>query len=54
VALCHGRAKTEASGGIGPEQAVAVAQTGVDFIAMGWLTHSSKALDIGFDVLPMP
>ncbi|MBP6563235.1 MAG: carboxylating nicotinate-nucleotide diphosphorylase, partial [Neisseriaceae bacterium] len=40
VALCHGRAKTEASGGIGPEQAVAVAQTGVDFIAMGWLTHS--------------
>lgn len=51
VAMCHGHAQTEASGGIGPEQAVAVAQTGVDFIAMGWLTHSVKALDIGFDVL---
>ncbi|MBP6344335.1 MAG: carboxylating nicotinate-nucleotide diphosphorylase [Neisseriaceae bacterium] len=51
VQLCAGKARTEASGGITPEQAVAVAQTGVDFMAMGWLTHSSKALDIGFDVL---
>ncbi|MBP6115580.1 MAG: carboxylating nicotinate-nucleotide diphosphorylase [Neisseriaceae bacterium] len=51
VQLCKGQAKTEASGGITPQQAVAVAQTGVDFMAMGWLTHSSQALDIGFDVL---
>jgi len=49
VAMCQGRAKTEASGGIAPETVQAVAQTGVDFIAMGYLTHSSTALDIGLD-----
>ncbi len=49
VALCTGRAKTEASGGITPESVQAVAATGVDFIAMGYLTHSTTALDIGLD-----
>ncbi|MCD1279096.1 carboxylating nicotinate-nucleotide diphosphorylase [Psychrobacter sp. CCUG 69069] len=49
VAMCKGRAKTEASGGITPETVQAVAKTGVDFIAMGYLTHSSTALDIGLD-----
>ncbi|HSP84673.1 MAG TPA: carboxylating nicotinate-nucleotide diphosphorylase [Psychrobacter sp.] len=49
VAMCKGRAKTEASGGITPETVKAVAKTGVDFIAMGYLTHSSTALDIGLD-----
>ncbi len=49
VALCAGRAKTEASGGITPESVQAVAATGVDFIAMGYLTHSTTALDIGLD-----
>ena len=49
VALCNGRAKTEASGGITPESVQAVAATGVDFIAMGYLTHSTTALDIGLD-----
>ncbi|WP_286741050.1 carboxylating nicotinate-nucleotide diphosphorylase [Psychrobacter sp. UBA3068] len=49
VAMCQGRAKTEASGGITPATVQAVAQTGVDFIAMGYLTHSSTALDIGLD-----
>ncbi|WP_058368368.1 carboxylating nicotinate-nucleotide diphosphorylase [Psychrobacter sp. ENNN9_III] len=49
VAMCQGRAKTEASGGITPETVQAVAQTGVDFIAMGYLTHSTTALDIGLD-----
>lgn len=49
VAMCQGRALTEASGGITPESVVAVAKTGVDFIAMGYLTHSSRALDIGLD-----
>ena len=49
VALCQGRAKTEASGGITPETVQAVAHTGVDFIAMGYLTHSTTALDIGLD-----
>ncbi|WP_201582591.1 carboxylating nicotinate-nucleotide diphosphorylase [Psychrobacter jeotgali] len=49
VALCKGRAKTEASGGITPETVTAVAEAGVDFIAMGYLTHSTTALDIGLD-----
>jgi nicotinate-nucleotide pyrophosphorylase (carboxylating) len=49
VAMCKGRAKTEASGGITPETVQAAAKTGVDFIAMGYLTHSSTALDIGLD-----
>ena len=49
VTLCQGQAKTEASGGITPETVQAVARTGVDFIAMGYLTHSTTALDIGLD-----
>lgn len=53
VAICKkhssGRVKTEASGGITPDSVVAVAETGVDFIAMGYLTHSTTALDIGMD-----
>ncbi|TGV07952.1 carboxylating nicotinate-nucleotide diphosphorylase [Alcaligenaceae bacterium 429] len=44
-----GRAICEASGGITPESAIAVAQTGVNQIAMGWLTHSVRVLDIGLD-----
>lgn len=51
VAMCQGRAKTEASGGITPETVQAVAQAGVDFIAMGYLTHSATALDIGLDFM---
>ncbi|OLF37279.1 nicotinate-nucleotide diphosphorylase (carboxylating) [Psychrobacter sp. C 20.9] len=49
VAMCKGRAKTEASGGITPETVRAAASTGVDFIAIGYLTHSTTALDIGLD-----
>ena len=49
VAMCQGRAKTEASGGITPTTVQAVAKTGVDFIAMGYLTHSTTALDIALD-----
>lgn len=49
VAICKGRAKTEASGGITPETVQAAASTEVDFIAMGYLTHSTTALDIGLD-----
>ena len=36
----------EASGGIDPERAVAYAESGVDFISMGWLTHSVPGLDL--------
>ena len=49
VAMCKGRAKTEASGGITPTTVQAAAKAGVDFIAMGYLTHSTTALDIGLD-----
>lgn len=51
VTLCKGKCQTEASGGISPETIKAVAETGVNFIAMGSLTHSVKSLDIGFDFL---
>jgi nicotinate-nucleotide pyrophosphorylase (carboxylating) len=40
----------EASGGLTLERARAVAETGVDFIAVGELTHSARVLDIGFDL----
>lgn len=51
VAMCQGRAKTEASGGITPETAAAIAETGVDFLALGYVTHSARYLDIGLDYL---
>ncbi|HWK70238.1 carboxylating nicotinate-nucleotide diphosphorylase [Pollutimonas sp. M17] len=50
VRMAQGRAVTEASGRITPETAPAVAATGVDLIAVGWLTHSAPVLDIGLDV----
>jgi nicotinate-nucleotide pyrophosphorylase (carboxylating) len=43
--------KLEASGGLHLDQARAVAETGVDFVAVGALTHSSPALDLGLDLL---
>lgn len=49
VALVDGKAITEASGRITPETAPIVAATGVDLIAIGWLTHSARVLDIGLD-----
>ena len=49
VAMVNGRAITEASGGITPVSASAIAATGVDLISIGWLTHSATALDIGLD-----
>lgn len=49
VAMIDGRAITEASGGIRPETAAAVAATGVDLISLGWITHSAPTLDIGLD-----
>jgi nicotinate-nucleotide pyrophosphorylase (carboxylating) len=44
-------ARLEASGGLRLEAATAVAETGVDFVAVGALTHSSHALDLGLDLL---
>ncbi len=50
VALARGRALLEASGSITLETARAVAETGVDFISMGALTHSVLALDISLEM----
>jgi nicotinate-nucleotide pyrophosphorylase (carboxylating) len=49
VAMVAGRAVTEASGGITPQTAPAIAATGVDLLSLGWLTHSVQQLDIGLD-----
>jgi nicotinate-nucleotide pyrophosphorylase (carboxylating) len=43
--------RLEASGGLRLEEARAVAETGVDFVSVGALTHSSPALDLGLDLL---
>jgi nicotinate-nucleotide pyrophosphorylase (carboxylating) len=51
VQLVAGRSVTEASGGITPESVAAIAETGVDIISSGWLTHSSPALDLALDVV---
>ncbi len=46
-----GLAKLEASGGLRIDDAAAVAATGVDYLAVGALTHSAPALDIGLDLV---
>jgi nicotinate-nucleotide pyrophosphorylase (carboxylating) len=51
VALARGKCLTEASGGINPRSAAAVAATGVDMISAGYLTHSAPALDVALDVV---
>ncbi len=53
VTLVHGRASIEASGGITLDRVRAVAETGVNFISVGALTHSVKSLDISLDVRPL-
>lgn len=45
-----GRAKLEASGGVRLESVRAIAETGIDAISVGALTHSARALDIGLDI----
>jgi len=49
VKLAAGRAKTEASGGVNLKTVRAIAKTGVDYISVGALTHSARAVDIGLD-----
>jgi nicotinate-nucleotide pyrophosphorylase (carboxylating) len=51
VAMAGGKVITEASGRITAATAPAIAATGVDLISVGWVTHSSTALDIGLDYL---
>lgn len=47
------RIRLEASGGVNLETVREIAETGVDFISVGALTHSAPALDIGLDFIPM-
>jgi nicotinate-nucleotide pyrophosphorylase (carboxylating) len=49
VQKCKDRALTEASGGVTLAGVGAIAETGVDFISVGALTHSARAVDIGLD-----
>jgi nicotinate-nucleotide pyrophosphorylase (carboxylating) len=50
VALVAGRCKLEASGGLSLRNAKQYAQTGVDYLSIGALTHSAPVLDIGLDL----
>jgi len=52
VQLARGRARTEASGGVNLQTVRAIAETGVDYISVGALTHSARAVDIGLDFQP--
>ncbi|AEB12815.1 carboxylating nicotinate-nucleotide diphosphorylase [Marinithermus hydrothermalis] len=54
VARTAGRARLEASGGMTLERVRAVAETGVDFISVGALTHSAKALDLSLEIEATP
>ncbi|PPG35855.1 nicotinate-nucleotide diphosphorylase (carboxylating) [Pseudoclavibacter sp. RFBG4] len=50
VALIAGRAVVEASGGVSLDTVAAIAETGVDVISVGALTHSAHAIDLGLDM----
>ncbi len=51
VALIGGRAIVGSAGGVNLDTVAAIAQTGVDVISVGALTHSARALDLGLDVV---
>lgn len=50
VEMVAGRMTTEASGGITLATAPAIAETGVDVLSLGWLTHSTPTLDVALDI----
>lgn len=54
VCLVDGRAKLEASGNVSLENVRAIAETGVDYISIGALTHSARVFDLSFDYLSAP
>jgi len=54
VALAGGRARLEASGGVTLENVRAVAETGVDEISVGALTHSARSLDVSLELDATP
>ncbi len=51
VRRAAGRVRLEASGGVNLQTVRAIAETGVDVISVGALTHSAAVLDIGLDVV---
>ena len=51
VALVAGRPELEASGGVNLDTVRVIAETGVDFVSVGALTHSARALDVSLEVL---
>lgn len=51
VRLIDGKCKVEASGGVSLEIVKQIAETGVDYISVGALTHSAKALDISLNII---
>jgi nicotinate-nucleotide pyrophosphorylase (carboxylating) len=53
VLLINGVCKVEASGGVNLSTVKAIAETGVDYISVGGLTHSVKALDISLEIIPL-
>ncbi len=53
VGRCRGRAETEASGGVSLETVRAIAETGVDWISVGAITHSVPALDLSLLLDPL-
>jgi nicotinate-nucleotide pyrophosphorylase (carboxylating) len=52
VVAVGGRAELEATGGLTLDQAVRYAETGVDYLSVGALTHSSPIVDIALDLIP--
>ena len=50
VKMAAGRLKFEASGGIREDSVKAIAETGVDLLSSGALTHSAPILDVGLDI----
>jgi nicotinate-nucleotide pyrophosphorylase (carboxylating) len=50
VAIAGGQVLLEASGGVTLETVAAIAETGVDLISVGWITHSAPVLDLGLDI----
>lgn len=51
VALARGRVELEVSGGVAVERLAALAQLGVDYVSMGALTHSARAVDLSLEFL---
>jgi nicotinate-nucleotide pyrophosphorylase (carboxylating) len=43
--------ETEASGGVTIDTVRAIAETGVDYISVGWITHSAPQMDVALDFL---